>query len=199
VPSRIVVVGLVGALAATGCGDKLAPLVPGEPVHFKLAVPESPMHIGIDLEIRLPHRYRPLHSGPDHWSWKGGKSEPWVSVATPTPFPRVEATPDEPCGKPGRGYGEVIDQRIVLDDGLLVACAVFRNGVREQYSVIRFLRSIETPVACEVYSFDAASTGSAQRRGAALDICRSLRVLGRSEYTDEDSNPGTGTDAGTGR
>jgi len=168
-------------LLACGCGDRDPSLAPGPPATFRLARVHDGWNIGIDLELRVPLGYEDSTT-PFSRSWFR-RGDPWISVTTD---PREQATFELPCGEPrdASGLTRDIAQRIEHPDDLTVVCEKRDQGKVMDVWIVRLTRNIDTVVQCEVTHLRRAP--SSKLRAEALSICTSMRVLGRSEWTDDD-------------
>ncbi|MBS1124917.1 MAG: hypothetical protein H6Q90_7145 [Deltaproteobacteria bacterium] len=171
-------------LLANGCGDRDISLAPGPPATFRLARVHDGWNIGIDLELRVPLGYED-DTMPFSRAWFRG-NDPWIAVTTD---PREQATFELPCGQPRDASGLTWDiaQRIEHPDDLTVVCEKRDQGKVRGVWIVRLTRNIDTVVQCSVTRIGASP--SSKLRAEALSICTSMRVLGRSEWTDEDWLP----------
>jgi len=169
------------ATMACGCGGRDLSLAPGPPATFRLARVHDGWNIGIDLELRVPKGYEGS-SMPFSRAWFRG-NDPWIAVTTD---PREQATFELPCGQPRDASGLTWDiaQRIERPDDLTVVCEKRDQGKVRGVWIVRLTRNIDTVVQCSVTGIGAAP--SSKLRAEALSICTSMRVLGRSEWTDDD-------------
>ncbi len=172
---------IIGVLVAA-CGDSDPSLSLGTPTQFKLAPVPDTFDIGIDLEIRLPNGYRGFATR-QKWGWFGRREpSPTVRVLTD---PQEQATFELPCGplREPSGVVRTVTSRTELPDGILVGCERKSYKTVLGFWVVRLLRTIDTVVECSVGWVDPPS---AKQAAAGLAICGSLRVLGRSSYTQDD-------------
>jgi hypothetical protein len=175
-------------VSVAGCKDRGPNLELGPPSKFRLALVNDALDIGIDLELRAPAGYEQSSIMPFDEDWFR-RNDPVITVST---NPEEEVTFEQPCGDPAvHGFGTpVVVSRIDRPDDLTVMCEKQQDTMPAALRVVRLIRSIDTVIECRV-TMGADQLSSAHRAGG-LAICGSLRVLGRSTWTNDDDAPRVG-------
>lgn len=179
---RPVATVVVCILTFAGCKDRGPNLELGPPSRFQLAQVNDALHIGIDLELRVPEGYRPSPSVFRRY-WHRN-NDPDIRVTT---NPEEQGTFELPCGDPAvYGFGTpVVFSRIHRPDDMTVMCEKQQDTMPAALRVVRLIQSIDTIIECRV-TMGGDELSSAHRAGG-LAICGSLRVLGRSNWIDVDA------------
>lgn len=173
---------IFGVVVCAGCKQPGPDLALGPPTTFRLALFHDHFDIGIDLEIRVPAGYASFGSSPFSRSWDRRRA---IGIDVTT-HPERQATFDEPCGKPQpqHGWSNRIAARTGSPGDMSVVCESRIGNEISGEHVVRLVTSIDTVIQCHAYA--NARPLSADEKAAALAICGSLRVLGRSTWTRAD-------------
>ena len=164
---------------AAGCGDKgPPPMILGEPLHVKLLISGS--EIGIDVSLRVPSTYRAQDMG-TRWAFHGHGRDPDIALDIGS---ASAGSFESPCGTPSLAGDRTLatPYRAEHPDGLTIGCEVrAADGSPLRFWVSRLVRNIDTTVVCTV-GLLSETTASQAHRDAAIAVCDSMKVLGRSFY-----------------
>jgi len=154
------------------------PLALAQTVDFKLNF----LYVGVDLRIRLPATARLDGVNISHRTWTTNGFSVYVS----SDQEKIKASFEDPCAGrvvPERGRAVVASKKETTHGSLWLCEIHDEMDKRQGVWVVRLVRNVTELIECYV---PLGTAPTETTRDAAVAICESLQVRGRSEFVRED-------------